>query len=167
MNKERPILNKTISIKDFKDFYWLKVELAKFCSENGINTGGGKIDISNRIIEFLETGKIPNTKPIKKKKLPKSSSPITMQTIIGIEYRTYSEKKDFLISIIGNKFHFTAHLLDYFKKNVGKKTYADLANEWHSEHALKKNPDFLKEIPPQFEYNIYIRDYMKDNPAKK
>ncbi|MDY0216772.1 MAG: DUF6434 domain-containing protein [Bacteroidales bacterium] len=166
MDKKRPVLDRKISIKDFKDFYWLKVELTKFCSENGINTGGGKIEISNRIIEFLETGKVLKTKILKNPKLPKATEPITKETVIGIEFRSYKEKKDFFTSEIGNKFHFTAHLLDYFKKNTGKKTYLDLVNEWHKEQELIKDPNFVKDIPPQFEYNTYIRDFLKDNPNK-
>ncbi len=166
MDKKRPVLDKNISIKDFKDFYWLKVDLTKFCSENGINTGGGKIEITNRIIEFLKTGKIPETKTIKSPKLPKATVPITRETVIGIEYRSYKEKKDFFISEIGSKFHFTAHLLDYFKENAGIKTYSDLVNEWFKERELNKDPNFVKEIPPQFEYNTYIRDFLKDNPNK-
>jgi hypothetical protein len=71
-----------------------------------------------------------------------------------------------LQSVIGNQFHFTTHLLDYLKKNTGKQTYGDLINEWHKEQDLKKDPNFVKEIAPQFEYNIYIRDFMKDNPNK-
>jgi len=149
-----------------KDFYWLKSELTKFCSEIGINTSGGKIEISNRIIEYLETGKIPKTETIKRKKLPKASTPITKETIIGVEYRSYKEKKDFFVSIIGRKFHFTAHLLDYFKRNAGKKTYSDMVNEWHKERELEKDPTFVKEIAPQFEYNTYIRDFLKDNRNK-
>lgn len=166
MNRERPILDKSISLKDFKDYYWLKSELTKFCRKIGISSAGGKIEISNRIIEYLETGKIPKTKTIKRKKLPKSNSPITEKTIIGIEYRSYIEKKIFFVSVIGKKFHFTTHLLDYFKNNTGKKTYLDLVNEWYKEDELKRNPNFIKEIAPQFEYNTYIRDFLKDNPNK-
>ena len=166
MDKERPILDKSISIKDFKDFYWLKVELVDFCRENEIKSVGGKIEISNRIIEYLETGKIPKIKTQKQKKLPKPTHPITKETIIGIEYRSYKEKKEFFQSVIGKQFHFTVHLLDYFKHNAGKKTYSDLINECYKEQELKKDPDFVKEIAPQFEYNTYIRDFLKDNPNK-
>ncbi|TMM56795.1 cytoplasmic protein [Maribacter algarum] len=162
----RPILDKKITVQNFKDFYWLKVELTKFCSKNGINSDGGKIEISNRIIAYLETGKIPKTKSIKRQKLPNPTEPITKETIIGIEYRSYREKKAFFKAIVGNKFHFTTHLLDYFKKNTGKKTYSDLINEWHKEQRLKRDPNFLKVIAPQFEYNTYIRDFLKDNPNK-
>jgi len=166
MNEERPILDKQISIKDFKEFYWLKLELVNFCRENGISSVGGKIEISNRIIEYLETGIIPKIKTQKQKKLPRPTHPITKETIIGIEYRSYKEKKDFFQSVIGKQFHYTAHLLDYFKHNVGIKTYSDLIDEWYKEQALRKDSNFVKEIAPQFEYNTYIRDFLKDNPNK-
>ena len=166
MNNKRPKLNKDIRIEDFRDFYWLKKELVSFCREVGISSGGGKIEITNRIIEYLKTGKVTKKPAIKKAKLPKATKPITEETIIGIEYRSYKEKKEFLKSVIGKQFHFTIHILDYFKKNTGKKTYGDLIKEWHKERELKKDSNFVKEIAPQFEYNTYIRDFTKDNPNK-
>ena len=57
MIEEKPKLNNKISLQDFKDFYWLKAELVSFCKDNNINCSGGKIEIRNRIIYFLETGK--------------------------------------------------------------------------------------------------------------
>ena len=98
----RPNLTKKISIKDFKDFYWLKSELINFCREIEISSSGGKIEITNRILEYLETGKVTKKPITKKTKLPKATQPITEETIIGIEYRTYKEKKEFLKSKIGN-----------------------------------------------------------------
>ena len=163
----RPNLTKDISIKDFKDFYWLKTELMKFCKEIKICPCGGKIEISNRILEYLETGKVTKKTTIKKTKLPKATQSITEKTIIGVEYRTYKEKKEFLKSMIGNSFHFTIYLLEYFKKNTGTKTYGDLIKEWYKEQELKKDPNFIKKITPQFEYNTYIRDFLRDNPTKK
>ena len=166
MNKKRPNLNKKINIKDFEDFYWLKSELMRFCREIGISGNGSKIDITNRISEYLETGKITKGINCKNSKLPKATQPITKETLIGIEYRTYKEKKAFLKAIIGNRFHFTVHLLNYFKKNAGTKTYNDLIKEWYKEQEWKKDPNFVKEIAPQFEYNTYIRDFIKNNPNK-
>jgi hypothetical protein len=166
---KRPKLNKNINIKDFQDFYWLKKELATFCKEIGIISVGGKIDIANRIEEYLKTGKVISSivsKGARKHKLPKPTKPTTQDTIIGTEYRTYKEKKEFLQSIIGKHFHFTVHLLDWFKKNTGKKTYKDFIDEWHKEQKLKKDPNYKKEIAPQFEYNTYIRDFLNDNSDK-
>ena len=137
-----------------------------FCREIGISSSGGKIEIANRILEYIETGKVAENISTKKPKLPKPTQPITKDTIIGIEYRSYKEKKDFFQLVIVKQFHFTVHLLDYFKQNSGKKTYSDFINEWYKEQELKKDPNFVKEIAPQFEYNTYIRDFTKDNPNK-
>ncbi len=164
MKKERPMLDEKISVQDFKDFYWLKEELIKFCRKNGISYVGGKIEITNRIIEYLETGKITKPKTKRQKKLPKPTKPLTLETVIGVDYRSYKEKKEFLQSIIGKQFHFTIHLLDFFKQNIGKKTYGDIVDEWYKEQKLKSDPNYVKEIAPQFEYNNYIRDFMKANP---
>ncbi len=130
---ERPVLDKNISLKDFEDFYWLKSELVKFCREVGIGSGGGKIEIADRISEYLKTRKVIKKARVKKLKLPKATQPITEETVIGIEYRTYKEKKEFLKVAIGSNFHFTVHLLGYFKKNAEKKTYGDLIKEWYKE----------------------------------
>ena len=56
---EKPVLNKNVSLKDFKDFYWLKEELVAFCKSNEITTSGGKINLASRIEQFLTDGKIP------------------------------------------------------------------------------------------------------------
>ncbi|PID99510.1 cytoplasmic protein [Candidatus Saccharibacteria bacterium] len=165
MKRQRPVLDQKISVQDFKDFYWLKDELIEFCRKNGISYVGGKIEITNRIIEYLETGKITKPQTTRQKKLPKPTEPLTLETVIGVDYRSYKEKKQFLQSIIGKQFHFTIHLLDFFKQNAGKKTYGDLVDEWYKEQKLKSDPSFVKEIAPQFEYNNYIRDFTKANPG--
>ncbi|MEG0473334.1 MAG: SAP domain-containing protein, partial [Solibacillus sp.] len=63
----RPNLTKDINVESFKDFYWLKEELQSFCRENGLSATGSKIEISDRIETFLQTGEIK--KPIRKAKV--------------------------------------------------------------------------------------------------
>ncbi len=54
--------------------------------------------------------------------------------------------------------------MNFFKQNIGKKTYGDIVAEWHKEQKLKSDPNFVKQIAPQFEYNNCIRDFTKANP---
>lgn len=162
----RPKLERNISIKDFKDFYWLKEELVSFSRTLGLSSQGEKLDIYNRIIKYLETGEKINPKLLKKTYQLKALFPITRNTVIGIEYRTYKEKKEFFKNIIGNKFHFTVNLLNLFKNNIGEKTYDDLVIEWYKEQEIKKDQNYKKEIAPQFEYNTYIRNFFRNNPGK-
>lgn len=52
----RPELTKSISIQDFKNFYWLKEELQRFCREHEMSASGSKIEIAKKIEVFLLTG---------------------------------------------------------------------------------------------------------------
>lgn len=54
----RPKLTKTLNVDEFSDFYWLKEELQSFCRNNGISASGSKIELSERIETFLDTGEI-------------------------------------------------------------------------------------------------------------
>ena len=53
---ERPALDKQLDSKTFRNFYYLKEELVDFCRENGLPVSGGKLEISDRIAYFLDTG---------------------------------------------------------------------------------------------------------------
>ena len=55
---DRPVLDRNLDSKTFRDYYYLKEELVSFCRENGIPVSGGKIEITDRIAYFLETGKV-------------------------------------------------------------------------------------------------------------
>jgi len=54
---ERPRLNREMSSKIFQDYYYLKEELVDFCRENSLPVSGNKIEITKRIVNFLDTGK--------------------------------------------------------------------------------------------------------------
>jgi hypothetical protein len=99
MDKERLILDKKINIKDFNDFYWLKSELMSFCREIGISSSGGKIEIANRISEYLETGKVAEN--ISDKML-QFSCPISTTIISIIPAETSSISENFYLFKIFN-----------------------------------------------------------------
>ena len=54
--EERPKLDCNLDSKTFKEYYYLKEELVDFCRQNGLQTTGGKIDLTQRIAHFLDTG---------------------------------------------------------------------------------------------------------------
>ena len=66
---ERPVLDKHLDSKTFRDFYYLKEELVQFCRENSLSTCGGKVEITEIITYFLETGKVLPIAKTKKKTL--------------------------------------------------------------------------------------------------
>lgn len=161
----RPELKKDLDVKEFRNFYWLKEEIQTFCRENGLAASGSKIEITERIAVFLQTGEIQ--KPLKKRKSPSKeaiSTELNLDTVITKNHRCSQTVRAFFKSEIP-KFHFSTYIQNYFKENVGK-TYRDVANAWHEEEKRKKDPTYKKQIGPQFEYNQFIRDYFADRKNK-
>lgn len=157
----RPSLNKDLNVDVFRDFYWLKEELQTFCRENGISASGSKLEITDRIAIFLETGKIHN--PMRRR----SSSPkenqieeLSLDTVITENHRCSQVVRAFFKSVIP-KFHFSTYIQNYFKESVGK-TYRDAVDAWYEEEERKKDPSYQKQIGAQFEYNQFTRDYFSD-----
>ena len=65
--KDRPVLDKKLDSKTFREFYYLKEELVDFCRKNGLPASGGKIEITDRIAYFLDTGKAMPVSAVRKK----------------------------------------------------------------------------------------------------
>lgn len=158
----RPILSKEISIQEFGDFYWLKEELQLFCRDNGISASGSKVEISNRIKIFLQTGEIEKlSRYVKSKTKSRKQDTLSLNTVITENHRCSQEVRAFFKAAIHANFHFSTYIQNYFKNNNGK-TYRDVIQAWHEEEQRKKDPSYQKEIAPQFEYNQFTRDYFAD-----
>lgn len=79
MNK-RPELNRKLDGKTFRSYYYLKEELVGFCRENNLPVSGGKIELTDRIACFLDTGKVLETSA--KRKTTVNVGLITEDTVI-------------------------------------------------------------------------------------
>ncbi len=55
--ENRQELNNNLNAEDFKDNYYLKTELIKFCRQNNLQASGSKIELTNRVFYFLKTEK--------------------------------------------------------------------------------------------------------------
>ena len=77
---ERPALDKNIDSKTFKEYYYLKEELIDFCRKNDLQITGGKLELIERITNFLDTGK--KTYKVHTIKKPKIDGDILLDTII-------------------------------------------------------------------------------------
>ncbi|MFH1089277.1 MAG: DUF6434 domain-containing protein [Candidatus Uhrbacteria bacterium] len=158
----RPTLNNKISLKDFKQYYWLKDELKSFCKNNGINSTGSKIEIAKKVESFLNTGikkQISSPKIISSDK--RDYKNITTETKIGKNYKSTEPLRNFFESIIGKPFKFTVAFQKFCQNNPNK-TYQDTIAFWHKNKNIK-----TKKIAPQFEYNTYIRNFFTANKNKK
>ena len=158
---ERPVLDRNLDSKTFRDFYYLKEELVSFCKENGIPVSGGKIEIEDRIAYFLDTGKVPSVPRLKKKVATVST--IRENTIIEANYVCSEKHRAFFREHIGSGFSFNVAFQKWLKTNAGK-TYKEAIAAYYQ--ILEDKKKGKTEIDEQFEYNTYIRDFFADNKGK-
>lgn len=160
----RPKLDENISIENFQNYYWLKKELVDFCRNLGINTSGGKIDISYRIEQYLKTGeKIVHSEREKSiSKFNWNSTKLDLNTLITDNFSCTENVRSFFKQTIGENFKFNVPFLKWLKSN-NRKTLEEAIEKWKEINAHKKDTNFKTEIAPQFEYNTYIREFMSDN----
>lgn len=158
---ERPVLDKNLDSQTFRSFYFLKEELVKFCRENGLPTSGGKLEITNRIAHFLDTGEIVFAS--KEKKIPLQTVDIDLDTKIEPHFVCTEKHRAFFKKHLGNTFSFNVPFQKWLKSNTGK-TYREAITAYQQILEEKKNGKAV--IERQFEYNTYIRDFFADNQGK-
>lgn len=159
--QERPVLNKQLDSSTFRNFYWLKEELVEFCRKNGLPTSGGKIEITERIAHFLDTGEVFFRANAKKKAI--SPIEITENSLIEPNFVCSEKHRAFFKEHIGKSFSFNVQFQKWLKSHAGK-TYNEAINAYYEILEEKKNKK--NSIDKQFEYNTYIRDFFADNKGK-
>ena len=157
----KPILGNDLDAEIFKEYYYLKSELIKFCKENNLQTYGNKNELTDRVFRFLNTGE--NSTDIVFHKKSEQIEQITLESIIEENFVCSEKHRAFYESQIGNNFKFCVPFQKWLKTNAGK-TYKDSIDEYYK--ITKKKSGALKNIDAQFEYNTYIRDFFKDNKDK-
>lgn len=123
--------------------------------------------ITDRIAKFLETG-IVEIKPIVQQiksnsKFNWKTEELTKETLLTDSYKNTENVRQFFKKHIGSHFHFTTTFMKWMKKNSGK-NLQNAANEWIKLNELSKDKSIKTKIAPQFEYNSFIRDFLKVNP---
>ena len=174
MNSEntntRPQLTKDLKSEDFKEYYFLKEELKEFCRNEGLKLSGSKSQLEERIIYYLDTGKsLDNSRSIENKNnYSKSNSnkattyeEITLDSILGENFKCSEDKREFFEKEIGKGFKFKVKFQKWLKVNPDK-TYQDAINAYYE---LQNSKEKTK-IDKQFQYNQYIRDFFDDNDDK-
>ena len=159
---KRPDLNKELDGKTFRNFYYLKEELVRFCRENNLPVSGGKIELTDRIAYFLDTGKA--AKASVRKKAASNISTITDDSVIEENIVCSETHRAFFREKIGKSFSFNVLFQKWLKNNAGK-TYDDAVMAYYQ--ILEEKKKGKTTIDKQFEYNTYIRDFFEDNKGKK
>ncbi|KMZ53172.1 DUF6434 domain-containing protein [Dorea sp. D27] len=158
---ERPVLDKNLDSNTFRNYYYLKEELVDFCRENNLPASGGKLEITDRIAYFLDTGKkLPA--PIVRKRLA-AVSDICEDTEIEADFVCSERHRAFFKKHIGSSFTFHVAFQKWLKSNAGKSYKEAIAAYYQILEDKKKGKT---KIDKQFEYNTYIRDFFADNQGK-
>ena len=168
----RPELTKNLKSEDFKEYYFLKEELKDFCKKEGLKVGGSKNQLEDRIIYYLDTGKSldesENTNKShienksKNKKNNANTQEISLDSILGENFKCSEDKREFFEKEIGKGFKFKVKFQKWLKENPDK-TYQDAIDAYYD---IQNSKDKTK-IDKQFQYNQYIRDFFEDNEDKK
>ncbi len=158
---ERPELTTALDGNTFRNYYYLKEELVDFCRQKNLPTSGGKIELTDRIACFLDTGKV--TKPVSKAKRAVDIGEISEDTLIESGFVCSEKHRAFFKEKIGNSFSFNVLFQRWLKENAGK-TYKDAIDAYYL--ILEEKKKGRTKIDKQFEYNTYIRDFFDDNKGK-
>ena len=159
--RERPDLNRNLDGKTFRNYYYLKEELLDFCRDNGLPVSGGKIELTDRIAYFLDTGRIQQAAAGKARSI--HTGDITENTVIEPNIVCSERHRAFFEAKIGKRFSFNVLFQKWLKGNAGK-TYGDAIGAYYQ--ILEEKKGQKTTIDGQFEYNAYIRDFFKDNQGR-
>lgn len=158
---ERPDLDISLDSKKFREYYYLKEELVDFCRKHNLQSTGGKLELTDRIAEFLDTGKRNSATHIKRKS--PSVGEITLDTVIESNFVCSEKHRAFYKEHIGKSFSFNVLFQKWLKSNAGK-TYRESIDAYYQ--ILEDKKKNKTTIDRQFEYNTYIRDFFTDNKDK-
>ena len=158
---DRPELNNQLDSKTFREYYYLKEELIDFCRKNNLQTTGGKIELTDRISKFLDTGE--RFFKVYDSRRTKIIDEITLESIIEDNFVCSEKHRKKYKKEIGKSFSFNVLFQKWLKSNAGK-TYKDSIEAYYKILEDKKNNKTT--IDKQFEYNTYIRDFFNDNKDK-
>lgn len=161
--ESRPELACGLDSRTFREYYYLKEELAAFCRENHLPVSGGKQELTERIACFLDTGKVQQPVAQRASGHKRTPSGITRESIIEDGFVCSETHRAFFRKEIGDGFSFNVRFQQWLKANAGK-TYGDAIAAYHE--ILKVQRAGEGSIGKQFEYNTYIRDFFADNPGK-
>lgn len=159
---DRPNLTKQLSSELFREHYYLKEELVSFCRENGLSIQGGKLELTERIAHYLDTGEALEPH-IERVTAQPSDAELTVDSVIESNFVCSQKHRAFFQKQIGKSFSFNVQFQKWLKANPGK-TYRDAISAYHE--IVKAKRTTKTTIDKQFEYNTYIRDFFSDNTGK-
>jgi dTDP-glucose pyrophosphorylase len=158
---KRPDLSTELDSAIFRNFYYRKDELTAFCKANNLPASGGKIEITDRIAHYLDTGEVLKTKSTARTR--SHIGQIEESALIEPGFVCTEKHRAFFKDRIGKGFTYNVAFQNWLKDNSGK-TYAQAIEAYHDIMEQKKKGQTT--IDRQFEYNAYIRAFHVDNTGR-
>lgn len=158
MTNQRPPLTKELNSTTFREYYYLKEELIQFCRLHGLPTSGGKLELTDRIAHYLDTGIL--LMPRKQTKKTTKIKEITLDSLIETPFTCSEVHRAFFREQIGKTFSFNVAFQTWLKANAGY-TYQDAIAAYNQ--IIEDQKKGKTTIDRQFEYNTYIRDFFAHN----
>ena len=155
---ERPKLNNRLDSSTFRSYYYLKEELIQFCRQYNLPVSGGKLELTERIAYFLDTGKVKYTS--EKRRTTNVINEITEETIIESDIVCSEIHRAFFLDKIGKSFSFNVMFQKWLKANAGK-TYRDAIDAYYQ--IIEEKKKGKTKIDKQFEFTIPTTSLMRSN----
>jgi hypothetical protein len=160
VTESRPPLNRELSGTELRRWYWLKDEMVGLARQLGVGTGGGKQELTARLVAALDGEPVPATEPARRgpagRLLPGLLSP---DTVIPAGQRCNQDLRRFFADHIGPGFHFDASMREFITHGEGQ-TLGDAIQHWHRTRSRPR-----ADIAPQFELNRFVRDWHAGHPG--
>ncbi|AZI59145.1 hypothetical protein EH165_14340 [Nakamurella antarctica] len=155
----RPLLERTLSGRELRRWYWLKDELICFARLLGVRSHGSKEVLTDRIAAHLDGVPFPESTA----KLPAArcqlGPQLTTASVIPIGQRCSQNVRQFFTEQIGPAFRFDAAMRHFFAATDGTQTLGDAIDHWQSTRGSRNMA-----IDRQFEFNRFTRTWHAEHP---
>ena len=161
---KKPTLTNTLPATVFKQHYYDKKELVKFCRSVAISTSGLKNDLNNKIELYLRTGQISAEKPKKNIAIPDSNTGLSLNKIV-VSYKSDLDTRRFFMKHIPEFTGFSALVQKQTKQRLAdgeEFTYGDII-EMHKNFLKNKAAGKVTTVAhDSCQFNQFYIDYSHD-----
>lgn len=172
----RPVLSGEMSVEEFRNYYFLKEELVRFCREKGLSTGGSKAELTERVARFLgglpgddgiavcgrSSGRRVSQNGALRPRAASRDEFLSEESVIEDGFVCSERHRAFFREKIGAGFRFVVPFQRWLRANAGR-TYGEAIEAYRE---IMRVGGSSSEIGEQFEYNRYVRDFFADNRGK-
>lgn len=157
----RPAASSALTGAELLRWYWLTSELAALARELGVSPGGGKPELTRRIVAALDGHPAPEPTAGPRQRSPQVRAPLTHDTVMPPGQRSSQLLRAFFAAELGPSFHFDGRMRAYVAE--GGHTLGEAVTFWRAGRDARASAP-PTEIAPQFELNAFLRGWHAAHP---